>query len=191
MPHLDSPLVAQHVTFRLADSLPKEALARIKDKLRSLPAEQQEIERRQQIEELMDAGHGACLLRDPAVATIVEEALLRFHGERYRLHAWVVMPNHVHVLFKTLPGQEMAKIVWGWKSFTGKEIKATLRQAGAWRSHEGPVWYREYWDRYIRSRLHYENAVRYIHDNPVKAGLTRLPEEWPWSSASGPRRRTG
>jgi len=46
-----------------------------------------------------------------------------------------------------------------------------------------PVWHREFWDRYIRDEEHYQDTVDYIHNNPVKAGLSKSPEAWPWSSA--------
>ena len=69
-----------------------------------------------------DAGHGCCLLREPAAACLVQDALLCFDGVRYRLLAWVVMPNHVHVLFQPLEGWTMARIVASWKSFTGRRL---------------------------------------------------------------------
>ncbi|MCL7455160.1 MAG: hypothetical protein M8467_19160, partial [Anaerolineae bacterium] len=60
------------------------------------------------------------------------------------------------------------------------------RRSQAGRSSEdlvGGVWMREYWDRYIRDERHFEAVVAYIHDNPVKAGLVKNAEDWPWSSA--------
>ncbi|MBN1139814.1 MAG: transposase [Anaerolineae bacterium] len=190
VPHFDAPHAIQHVTYHLADSLPADALARLEEELRSLPPQRQDPERRKRIEALLDAGHGSCVLRAPSVAGMVQASLLHFDGERYRLLAWVVMPNHVHILFEPLDALTVAQIVASWKSFTGRRIAEYMDryqaqgQAGAWRSQEGRrVWQREYWDRFIRDERHFNAAMSYIHQNPVKAGLVRRVEDWEWSSA--------
>ena len=97
--------------------------------------------------------------------------------ERYRLLAWVVMPNHVHVLIELIDGHPLSGIVHSWKSYTAHEINRTP-------GNQGKIWQREYFDRWIRNEEHNWQAVWYIHDNPVKAGLVRVQEEWPYSSAS-------
>jgi hypothetical protein len=100
LPHFDSG--AEHpqlVTFRLADSLPSEVVERWVIELDSLPAVKQDLELRKRAEAFLDSGHGVCSLRDARIGSLVEAALLYFDDERYRLHAWAVMPNHVHVLF--------------------------------------------------------------------------------------------
>jgi hypothetical protein len=48
---------------------------------------------------------------------------------------------------------------------------------------QGAFWQDDYFDRYIRDEAHYRRVVRYIENNPVKAGLVRTAAEWPWSSA--------
>jgi len=53
---------------------------------------------------------------------MVQESLLTFDSQRYRLLAWVVMPNHVHVLFQPMNGWTVAKIVAAWKKFTARKI---------------------------------------------------------------------
>jgi REP element-mobilizing transposase RayT len=182
MPHFDSHHVVQHVTFHLADSLPTDVLARFEEELRTVPLARQDVERRKRIEAWIDAGHGGCLLREPLAACLVQDALLFFDGVRYRLLAWVVMPNHVHVLFQPLEGWTMARIVASWKSFTGKRL-APMLPASLGSNAVHRVWDREYWDRFIRDEWHLQAAREYIHNNPVKAGLVRSPEEWEWSSA--------
>ncbi|MEJ7618195.1 MAG: transposase, partial [Pyrinomonadaceae bacterium] len=89
-----------------------------------------EVARRQQIETYLDAGYGSCALRDRRCARIVEDALLHFDGERYGLLAWVVMPNHVHVLVETRDGHSVSKVMHSWKSFTAKEAQKVLGGAG-------------------------------------------------------------
>ena len=76
----------------------------------------------------MDAGFGSCLLREPQFAKLVEDALKHFDSVRYRLMAWVVMPNHVHVLFEAMAPWTMAKVVWSWKVWTGRRILEGLKK---------------------------------------------------------------
>lgn len=208
LPHFDSPQVAQAITFRLADSLPQEKLQAFELELasRDFDKSAQQRERRRQIEEWLDAGMGSCALGHPALAAMMEETLLKFDGDRYRLLAWCIMPNHVHVLIA--PSAPLGKIVQSWKSFMGRwalghwaelglgdpgrERKKTELGLGGPGENDpgrdgpgknGAFWMREYWDRYIRDADHYQQTIRYIHQNPVKAELCAAPEDWRWSSA--------
>ena len=165
--------MTQHVTIHLADSLPASVLERLADELGRLPAQEQAVERRKRIEAWIDAGHGACVLRAPAIAAMVQGSLLAFDAQRYRLLAWVVMPNHVHVLFQPMAGWTVAKLVASWKKFTARRICDVGRAAGDGAS--GPVWHREYWDRFIRDSRHLAQTVEYIHQNPVKRGYVGDP----------------
>ena len=94
--------MTQHVTFHLADSLPQTVLLRFEAELKTLPTEKRDVERRKRVDAWIDAGHGSCALRKPDIADMVQGSLLTFDSQRYRLLAWVVMPNHVHVLFSRL-----------------------------------------------------------------------------------------
>jgi len=117
------------------------------------------------------------MLRDPVSARIVENALGFFDGERYRLLSWVIMPNHVHVLIEQIPGYRLGDIVHSWKGFTAKQINHL-------RGRQGAFWAPDYYDRFVRDAVHFESALAYIRNNPVKAGLVAVPEDWPWI---GPR----
>ena len=127
LPHFECNEVIQHVTFHLADSLPKDVVARLDEEIRALPVDEQDSERRRKIEVWVDAGHGSCILREQAIAEMVQGSLLFFDGQRYRLIAWVIMPNHVHVLFQPIMGWTVAKIVASWKKFTARKICDFLR----------------------------------------------------------------
>ena len=105
----------------------------------------------------------------------MEDSLRHFHGVRYQLLAWVVMPNHVHVLFTPL-GAPMWRIVDAWKGYTAKAANALLKR-------KGRFWQAGYWDTWMRDAGHELRTVRYVEDNPVKAGLVRVAREWSWSSA--------
>ena len=134
------------------------------------------VELRRRIEEYLDAGHGNCWLSQPDIARPVELALFHFDGQRYLLLAWCIMPNHVHVMIETRDGFPLPDILHSWKSFTASQANKLLKRSGEF-------WQREYLDRYIRNVEHYQQAITYIEENPVKAGLARVKTDWPWSSA--------
>jgi REP element-mobilizing transposase RayT len=181
LPHFESDNLIQHVIFRLADSLPKSALARLDSELKSFPPAKRDIARRKRIDELIDIGHGSCILRKPYAAKIVQESLFAFDSQRYRLLAWVVMPNHVHVLLQSANGWSAAEIVGSWKKFTARRINSTHQNLE--RKSTTSIWQREYWDRVVRDERHYNKTIEYIHLNPVTARLATKAEDWPWSSA--------
>jgi len=180
LPHLDQPGLVQFITFRLYDSIPAHVMESWRSELQcelSLPAtDPRVVELRKRIAEFEDAGHGACYLRDERIAELVQDALLQFDGERYRVLEWAIMPNHVHVLIETLPGYRLGDIVHSWKSFTAKEANRIL-------SRSGEFWMRDYFDRFIRDEKHLASVREYVRNNPVKAGLVEKPEDWPWSSS--------
>jgi len=181
LPHIDSPNQLQAITFRLCDSLPRVTLDSLEAELRVLPRHRRNTARRQRIDAWLDAGMGCCVLRHPQVASHVQDAFHHFHGIRYHLHAWCVMPNHVHVLIEPLVG--IAATVQGWKSVTARWILRNAKPLGLSVPEGKALWLRDYWDRYIRDENHYRSVVDYIHRNPVKAGLCPAPQDWPWSSA--------
>src|SRR5262249_33401922 len=154
IPHWEAGEVAQSITFRLADSLPTALLDRWREELKHLPDDEIALKRRARIEEALDRGHGASFLLDVRVAELVESAFLHFDADRYRLHAWSVMPNHVHVLITPAPGQTLSGITHSWKSFTAKKANVLLHR-------DGLFWAPEYFDRAIRNETHFANAVAY------------------------------
>ncbi len=119
----------------------------------------------------LDEGCGESVLMSPVAAGIVESALKFFDGDRYRLHAWCVMPNHVHILFELIAGNKLSSVVSSWKSFTANEINKAV-------GREGRLWQREYYDHVIRDDEEYRRIVEYIEYNPEKAGLIN----WRWRS---------
>ena len=118
LPHYKAEGATYFVTFRLAGTLPKIFLdgleqeyllerKSLRQRFGNIPPEQKKLLKEQlfhKIGNYLDAGHGDCWLREPRLAELVTEALLHFHGERYRLHAYVIMPNHVHVLLARIIG---------------------------------------------------------------------------------------
>jgi len=176
LPHFDGGELAQFITFRLHDSLPRSILIRWKQELTlERTAYGEEIMRRR-VEAYLDQSHGSCFLHDHMIAGIVQDALLFHDKSKYRLIAWVVMPNHVHVLCTPSTGYSLAQIMHSVKSFTASEANKVLNRTGRF-------WQKEYFDRYIRNAKHYAKVVAYIENNPVKSNLCERPEDWPFSSA--------
>ena len=132
-------------------------------------------ERRIQLEESLDRGHGECWLRQPAIAPLAEGALRYFDGQRYQLLAWVVMPNHVHVVVHIWQ-TPLAPILKSWKGFVAVEANKLLRRRGSF-------WEREYWDTFMRDEDQWATALRYTEQNPVKAKLAGEAKAWSWGSA--------
>ena len=175
LPYWQQSGLTYFVTFRLADSLPREKLEiwkaqknawlRLHPEPLSVTAED-EYHRllTAQIEKWLDAGSGSCILKNRLLAQIVSDALFFFDGSRYILRAFVVMPNHVHVLFTPLAAHKMEDILHSLKSFSAKKINAVLGRSGQ-------IWQEEYWDRIIRHQRHYRAILCYISDNPHEAAL--------------------
>jgi REP element-mobilizing transposase RayT len=168
--------IPQSITFRLADSLPRTVLDQWREELEAMPPGAAQTERRKRIELALDRGHGSLALRNPKIADIVEESLLQFDNVRYRLQAWVIMPNHVHALITPVGQWTLSQITQVWKSYTSRKANVVLGRCGTF-------WAPEYFDRAIRDEAHYANVVAYFAANPVKAGLCKRPDDWRYSSS--------
>ena len=175
LPHFEAGPLPQHICFRLADSLPQALLLQWDDELQRLPETEQQNERRRRIEAALHQGHGACVLNRPEVAALARDALRHFDGDRYHLHGWVVMPNHVHVLVTLRGDNTLSGVVHAWKSYTE-------HQQNPIRGRSGTLWAEDYFVRPMRDEEHFTAALDDIHWNPVKAGLCAEPGDWQWSS---------
>ncbi|MGH9533490.1 MAG: REP-associated tyrosine transposase [Terriglobales bacterium] len=180
LPHFDGGPIPQTLTFRLANTLPPDVLDRWRRNLPLLSP----VERQKVIRHLAEAELDRCRdgpLAVPATVRAVQASLLLFDGARYRLHAWVIMPSHVHVLLTPLPGFGVGDMLRSWKSYTARRANAAQHRAGRF-------WQPDYFDRFIRNERHFRVARRYIERNPVAAGLCGAAEDWPWSSAGWRKR---
>jgi putative transposase len=165
------------VTFRLADALPiakQRELARIR---KEWLARNQDAGRRRNFDELakviftrteavMDMGFGSCWLKLSQCSDVIANAMRYFDGERYELVAYIVMPNHVHLLVRPLIPQSYSLecILHSWKSYSAKLINKVVGRSGA-------LWQRESYDRIIRDEEHLYRVIQYIGRNSRVAGL--------------------
>jgi REP element-mobilizing transposase RayT len=171
LPHRDKSGLMQFITIRLQDSLPSSR----RSEWESLLKIENVRERRKQLESYLDRGAGECWLGRPKIASCAEDALRFFDRQRYQLHAWVIMPNHIHVLAE-IGSTPLAKLMQSWKRFIAREANKLL-------GREGAFWQRKYWDTYMRDSNQISKAIKYIESNPVKANIVRETRDWAWSSA--------
>ena len=122
--------------------------------------------------------HGQLWLSDTRVARKVVETIRTGESQKrfYELQAWVVMPNHVHVLI--LPHVALPQITHWIKGRTAREANLLLGRTGE------PFWQDESYDHWVRSEREFHRIVAYVEENPVSAGLAATCEDWPWSSAA-------
>lgn len=175
LPHWQQGTSTYFITFRLGDSIPATLLKQWgleRDLWRTdhpqpwSPETEMEYHRlfSTTIDRHLDQGHGSCLFREPANAIIVADALRHFDSSRYLLHAWVIMPKHVHLLLSLKEGESLEQIVASWKRFTAKQIHEKNKSTGT-------IWQKDHFDRIIRDWDHFMNVARYIRRNPEKANL--------------------
>jgi REP element-mobilizing transposase RayT len=122
--------------------------------------------------------HRRLWLSDTRVARQIVEAIRTGESRKefYELQAWVVMPNHVHMLI--LPHVALSQITHWIKGRTAREANLLLGRTGE------PFWQDESHDHWVRNEREFHRIVAYIEENPVSAGLAARPEDWPWSSAA-------
>ena len=170
LPHWQQGECVQFVTFRLADSLPQSRLDEMRvlreDWLSHHPRPWSRKEEQEyadtvsdKLEQWTDAGYGECLLQEERVRRVVAEAIGHFHGSRYQLHAFVIMPNHVHVLLSPLAGYSVQDIVGSWKVYSARAVNRLLHRSG-------PLWERACFDHMVRNADSFREKLDYILRNP-------------------------
>jgi len=171
LPHFDAPGVTQFITFQLHDSFPVKRCAEFEVILKDPdnPA------KRRKLEAWLDRGHGECWLRRRDTAELVEKILLEADGSDYQMQAWVVMPNHAHLVVDVWD-VPLVKLINGWKGKSSRLANQLLKRTGKF-------WQEDYYGTLIRDAAHLKQAIRYTEQNPVKTYLAKATRAWPWSSA--------
>jgi REP element-mobilizing transposase RayT len=191
LPHYKQEGAIYFVTFRLADTLPREVLLRLKNEretiLRQTAGEGSSLARKQRkelfkwyaekVDAWLDAGKVDCWLQRPEIAILVVDTLKYFEGVRYNLHAWVVMPNHVHVVVRPIEPYTLSAILASWKTFIARRANQIMGRSGE------AFWQRESYDHCCRDEEDLLHCSEYTLNNPVKAQLCERIEDWRWSSA--------
>ena len=175
LPHIESDGAIYFVTFRLADSLPQSALHRIRQGFQRSQriATSLEPHLSPRVEKYLDSGAGSCSLSQPRIAKLVADAIAAFAGTRYLIFAWCIMPNHVHAVIQPHGEWTLARILHSWKSYTSSAANRILNRSGEF-------WQRESYDHLVRDADDLSRLVRYVLENPGRAGL----QNWPWVGAN-------
>jgi REP element-mobilizing transposase RayT len=129
------------------------------------------------MDRLLDTSRfGPVHLQRPEIARMVRDSILHCAMVDYDLHAWVIMPNHVHMLITPLT--EVPSFLRRLKGYSARRANKLLNQTGQ------AFWQDESYDHLVKSAQEFRNIERYIVNNPVKAGLIEDFESFPWSSAA-------
>jgi REP element-mobilizing transposase RayT len=230
LPHVQPPEATLFITFRLADSIPKSLLEQWRQEKRVLLAEwlkketvegnrfDSEAKKEAELgftrrwfrlfeDSLHEQASGPLWLKEEQIAEVVTEALHHRDGKEYRLDAYCVMANHVHVVFAPLLTEALARKLadnailrkkgqpaetqtdssrYNDQNVVLAAIMQSLKGFTAWKANQilgrhGAFWQHESFDHVIRNQAQWEKVVRYVLDNPVKAGLVENWEDWKWS----------
>lgn len=96
---------------------------------------------------------------------------------RYRLLAFVIMPDHLHIMLEPNGKESISKIMHSIK-------RGSSRLMNQMWNRNGSVWQRSFYERIIRDEKEFWEKVNYIYNNPLEAGLAKSPEDYPYSSAN-------
>lgn len=195
LPHYQPSRGTFFITFRLANSLPKAVMARLKQEYKcSIEAKNQNKSKKRKIrkayfknfDQYLDrAESGRNWLKEDKIAQIVADKIHDFDSQKYTLICYCIMPNHVHLLVeisneyerddfratKLLPLTDMLRLIKG----------STAHEANKILNRGGQFWQHENYDHLIRDYNELERLIQYILQNPVKAGLVDNWQNWKWT----------
>jgi len=191
LPHIQPMGRPLFITIRSSDSIPKKYMEEYKRYTEMLKqAEKQKPEDHDlkvnnnkkafaYMDDIFHNNQGSInFTKHEAVAALITENLQSLHGVSCFISAYTIMPNHLHILLRPFERDgkpiSIAEIMKSFKGLTARQVNLILNRSGA-------LWYREYYDHWLRSGREFVNVVEYIRQNPVKAGLVREPEEWKWT----------
>lgn len=170
LPHWHQDGKIQFATFRLADSLPSCVLSELNakiEKFKNLYPKPWSSDTTREYwnfvgpleERLLENGHGSCILKHKEVRDIVKNSILYRDGIDYNVIAFVIMPNHVHVLIQPIGNLSLSKILHSIKRFSAVNINRLTQKSGKF-------WMSESFDRIVRSPSHLKRCIQYIKNNP-------------------------
>jgi REP element-mobilizing transposase RayT len=177
LPHWELHDACYFVTMHLHGAVPDAALRKLRRKLAQVQCATQ-VERAHReyfvtLESYLESANDVSDLEHPQAAAVIQEAIQkRMDDGSWRIIAYVIMPNHVHLFFKT--EKRLRPLLTQFKQWTARRVRKT-------QGRSGQFWQHEWFDHWSRSAEQDEKIVRYICNNPVKAGLTHMPEGWPYT----------
>ena len=193
LPHYQPAEATFFVTFRLAGSIPKDVIRRLRENHQLLEKgilQQHDLSEKEK-RELQYAGQKRLFAdvdafldtnpnepywcREKAVAEIGVEAIHYRDTKQYDLHAYTIMPNHVHMMMTLLPGAPVLfKVMQHLKRISAKSSNKFLNRTGS------EFWENESYDHVVRDKNEFYRILNYILRNPVKAGFVKEWQDWPY-----------
>ena len=188
LPHWRQEGASYFVTSRLHDSIPQRQLQAL-HRWRALweanhpePRSQETWSRfaseiTARTDRYLDQGYGECVFQEPELAEVMAKSMLKFQDQRYLLFCFIVMPNHIHLAIRPLPGFKLEELMQAMKGFVARQVNRVL-------GRHGRLWEQESYDRIIRDEEHLWRIVQYIGNNALAAGLASrtwkrwLHDEW-------------
>ena len=181
LPHWHQAGKVQFITFRLVDSLPAQVIGELRatieefNKIHPKPWST-EVKRLYwntvgPVEEsLLDKGHGSCLLKDKIVRDPLSDAILHYDGGEWNVMAYVIMPNHVHLLVQLIGEKPLDKLMKSVKMYAANRINKTIGRRGS-------LWQKESFDRLVRNHEELKHYIIYIVNTHSKVGRS-LIQKW-------------
>jgi putative transposase len=186
LPHIQIAGATYFITFRLANSLPPEALEKLaaeRQYIHRLPESQKESAHRAwfaKYDDYLDrALYGNLYLKNEQVADLVSDAIRFRDGKAYDLISYCIMPNHAHLV--CTPLEKLAETYYGLTEILHSLKRHTAREANKILQRSGSFWQDESYDHLIREDKELERIVKYVLYNPVKANLVKEQADWKWS----------
>lgn len=191
LPHFQPLRGTFFVTTRLAGSLPLHAIEELKDEraffhrqineakdeeTRSLFASRLQERYYGKFDEYVNRINvGPRWLAMDEIARIVADALHFRDGRVYDLFSYIIMPNHIHIVFSVQRNDiSLDRILQSLKRHTAREGNKILNR-------EGSFWHHESYDHVVRDGADLERILEYVLLNPVKARLCKSWKDWEWS----------
>jgi len=177
LPHWRQDGATYFVSFHFVDAVParsKRELTRFRERLASARlkgSQEREIESalrelQKALERILDRGYGKSWLGEPVNASSLASILLEMHEKTCDLGCFTIMPNHCHLVLRPLANAKLETILGSIKSKSVAELNQRT-------TRRGKLWEQESYDRIVRDVDHLGEVVRYVGNNPRKAGISR------------------
>lgn len=186
LPHIQIAGSTYFVTFRLINSLPKEALEKLAEeteRIKKLPKDEIDLAQRRwfgKYDDYLDRVLcGDAYLKNEEIADLVAEAVHYRDEKVYILDAFTIMPTHVHLV--CTPLEKAGDVYYGLSEILHSLKGRTARQANLILNRTGTFWQDESYDHIARDDAELERIIKYVVYNPVKAGLVDDWTKWKWT----------
>lgn len=186
LPHIQIAGSTYFVTFRLINSLPKEALEKLAEEtasIKKLPKDNVDLEQRRwfgKFDDFLDRVLcGEAHLKNEQIAELVAEAIRYRDGKVYDLEAFCIMPNHGHLV--CTPLEKDKDVYYGLTEILQSFKRHTARQSNLVLGRSGAFWQDESYDHIVRDQAELDRIIKYVIYNPVKAGLVSDWMNWKWT----------